>query len=95
MNRLELEGKDYGIYTPKNANKVKVEWRVSEKTKAIVKYYAEYTGYTEDEVVDEFIKVNILNDSNFLKWIYNKRRNKRILSLIGLGSQFGNKNEQS
>lgn len=59
----------------------KAIWNVSEQTKATVKYYAEYTGYSEDEVVDQFL-IQLRDDPNFLEWIQNKRRNKRALAQI-------------
>jgi hypothetical protein len=63
---------------PKNKNANKVDWEISERTRAIVKHYSEYTEYTESEVVDMFIK-NILKDEDFIEWISNKRNNKRIV----------------
>jgi hypothetical protein len=66
---------------PKNKRAEKVGWKISERTRSIVKYYAEYTEFTEDELVDEFL-LNILNDKKFLKWVEGKRYNKRILSQI-------------
>ncbi len=66
---------------PKGKNRKKSTWYVSEQTKALVKYYAQYTEYTEDEVVDIFLQ-NILLDGDFKKWIENKRYNKRILEQI-------------
>lgn len=63
---------------PKNNNAEKVDWQISERTKAIVKYYAEYTEYSESEVVDKFL-LNILNDKDFIKWIEQKRNNKRLI----------------
>lgn len=62
---------------PKNRLEKKVDWRVSGHTQAIVKFYTEFTGYTEDEVVDQFLK-NLLDDKKFIEWANNKRRNKRI-----------------
>jgi hypothetical protein len=66
---------------PKNKRAEKVGWKISERTRSIVKYYAEYTEFTEDALVDEFL-LNILNDKKFLKWIDGKRYNKRILAQI-------------
>lgn len=66
---------------PKNRNLSKVDWKVSDRTRAIVKYYAEYTEFTEEEIVDEFL-TNILLDPKFREWIENRRYNKRILSQI-------------
>lgn len=66
---------------PKNRQSAKVNWKISEKTRSIVKYYAEYTENTEEEVVDEFL-TNILLDKNFQKWIESKRYNKRIMNQI-------------
>ncbi|QST00396.1 hypothetical protein IMZ31_02020 [Pontibacillus sp. ALD_SL1] len=66
---------------PKNKNSTKVDWDISVRIRAIVKYYAEYTEYSESEVVDMFL-VNILNDEQFLEWIASKRNNKRILKQL-------------
>jgi hypothetical protein len=66
---------------PKNKRAEKVGWKISERTRSIVKYYAEYTEFPEEEVVDEFL-LNILNDKKFLKWVEGKRYNKRILAQI-------------
>lgn len=66
---------------PKEKLDVKPNWSVSEQTKNIVKHYAQYTGYTEDEVVDMFLK-NLRDDPGFIEWLKNKRRNKRAISQI-------------
>jgi hypothetical protein len=66
---------------PKNRNADKVNWELSEHTRAIVKYYAEYTEYTEDEVV-EIIMLNLLDDEGFIKWVESKRNNKRIIQQL-------------
>ncbi|MCM3007024.1 hypothetical protein [Priestia koreensis] len=66
---------------PKGKNRKKSTWYVSEQTKSLIKYYAQYTEYTEDEVVDIFLQ-NILLDEDFMKWVENKRYNKRILEQI-------------
>ena len=66
---------------PKNKNSESVDWKISEQTRYIVKYYAEYLEFTEEEVVDEFLK-NIIDDRAFIEWIEAKRFNKRILSQI-------------
>ncbi|MCA0990001.1 hypothetical protein [Pseudalkalibacillus hwajinpoensis] len=62
---------------PKKQLENKVDWRVSGHTKAIIKYYSEYTGYDENEVVDRFLK-NLLDDKDFVGWAKSKRRNKRM-----------------
>ncbi|MEK5444434.1 hypothetical protein [Fredinandcohnia sp. FSL W7-1320] len=71
---------------PKKRLEKKADWRVSEHTKSTVKHYAEYTGYTEDEVVDMFLK-NLLEDENFINWITQKRRNKRIVQQLALSEE--------
>lgn len=63
---------------PKNTNADKVNWLISERSQAIVKYYAEYTQYSESEVADKFLQ-NILDDKDFIKWIEQKRNNKRLI----------------
>ena len=64
---------------PRNVNREKVEWLISEQTRTIVKYYAEYTDYLEDEVADMFLK-NILKDKAFMDWVNKKRNNKKFYS---------------
>ncbi|WP_299094723.1 hypothetical protein [uncultured Metabacillus sp.] len=68
---------------PKNKNVEKVDWKLSEKTRAIVKYYSEYTEYSESEIVDMFLR-NLLEDENFIKWIESKRNNRRIVKQLEL-----------
>ncbi|WP_153125673.1 hypothetical protein [Peribacillus tepidiphilus] len=68
---------------PKNKNVEKVDWLLSERTRAIVKYYAEYTEYSESEVVDKFL-LNILEDKDFIDWIEKKRNNRRIVKQLEL-----------
>lgn len=63
---------------PKNLNAEKVDWMISERTRAIVKYYAEYADYSEGEVVDMFLQ-NLLEDGEFRNWIEKKRNNRRML----------------
>lgn len=70
-------GTDMEFIKPKKTQGRKVNWIVSEHTRAIVKYYAQYTEYSEDEVVDKFLK-NLLKDEGFMEWIQKKRFNKRI-----------------
>ena len=66
---------------PKPRRESKVIWNLSEQTKATVKYYAEYTGYTKEEVVDKYL-IQLRDDPKFLEWLQNKRRNKRALAQI-------------
>lgn len=61
---------------PKNKNSTKVDWDISERVRAVVKYYAAYTEYSESKVVDMFL-LNVLDDEQFLEWIASKRNNKR------------------
>ncbi|MBZ9533987.1 hypothetical protein KGR20_06890 [Cytobacillus oceanisediminis] len=68
---------------PKNKNVEKVDWLLSERTRAIVKYYAEYTEYSESEIVDKFL-LNILEDKDFIGWIEKKRNNRRIVKQLEL-----------
>ncbi|WP_258549630.1 hypothetical protein [Rossellomorea aquimaris] len=63
---------------PRNINAEKVNWLISERARAIVSYYAEYTEYTESDVVDKLL-LNLLEDKNFIEWIKNKRNNKRVI----------------
>ncbi|MFD1359739.1 hypothetical protein ACFQ4X_17780 [Fictibacillus halophilus] len=69
---------------PKNKNAKTVDWHISEQTRSLVKYYAEYCEITEDEVVDLFLSRNLVKDENFISWIEKRRNNKRIMKSIGL-----------
>jgi hypothetical protein len=69
---------------PKNKNAKEVNWKISERTRTIVSYYAEYCEYTEEEVVDEFLQRNLLKDDQFIEWIKSLRNNKRMLKAIGI-----------
>ncbi|WP_051317086.1 hypothetical protein [Ectobacillus panaciterrae] len=69
---------------PKNKQVEPVDWHISERTRAIVRYYAEYCEYSEQEIVDEFLQRNLLKDKQFLEWVQSRRNNKRILKAIGL-----------
>lgn len=73
---------------PKNNKVENVDWRISERVKAIVKTYAEYTEYGESEVVDMFL-LNILDDKDFIKWIENKRNNRRIVKQLEIEDLVG------
>jgi hypothetical protein len=66
---------------PKNTNKENVSYKVSRKTKLIVEYYAKYTEYEVDEVVDMFLQ-NILKDSDFVEWLNSRRSKKKINEII-------------
>ncbi|MBQ6448080.1 MAG: hypothetical protein IJJ10_11550 [Bacillus sp. (in: Bacteria)] len=67
--------------TPKNNKAESVEWLISERVRALVNVYSEYTGYSESEVVDTLL-LNILDDKDFLQWIENKRNNRRIVKQL-------------
>lgn len=66
---------------PENKKAESVEWLISERVRTLVKVYVEYTGYSESEVVDTLL-LNILDDNDFLKWIENKRNNRRIVKQL-------------
>jgi hypothetical protein len=76
---------------PKNTNKENVSYKISRKTKLIVEYYAKYTEYEEDEVVDMFLQ-NILKDSDFVEWLNSRRSKKKINEIIfGINSDEASK----
>lgn len=68
---------------PKNLKTSKVNWSLPQKTIRLVEHYAEYTGYSEEEVVARFLD-NLLLDANFKEHIKKKRNNKRILKDLEL-----------
>ncbi|WP_407272737.1 hypothetical protein [Radiobacillus sp. PE A8.2] len=78
---------------PRNINADKVDWLISERVRAIVSYYAEYTEYTESDVVDKLL-LNILDDKKFIEWIKDKRNNKRIIKQVNLEHLIEEKEEE-
>lgn len=68
---------------PKNLKTSKVNWSLPQKTIRLVEHYAEYTGYSEEEVVARFLD-NLLLDENFKVHIKKKRNNRRILKDLEL-----------
>ncbi len=66
---------------PRNINADKVDWLISEQARAIVSYYAEYTEYTESDVVDKLL-LNLLEDEHFIEWIKSKRNKKRVIKQL-------------
>lgn len=66
---------------PKNNNAANVDWVISERVRNIVKHYAEYTEYSESEVVDTIL-LNLLDDKEFIKWIESRRNNRRIVKQL-------------
>ena len=70
---------------PKNRKMQKVSWELPDKTIAIVRHYAEYTGYSEEEVLETFLD-NILEDPQFIQHIEARRNNKRILKDLEMDS---------
>ncbi|NPV90948.1 MAG: hypothetical protein HPY50_09260 [Firmicutes bacterium] len=64
--------------TPKNKKGQKITWLISHQTRLLVKHYAMYSEYSEDEVVDEFLK-NLWLDEGFQNWLAKRRNKKRLL----------------
>ncbi|MBG9587627.1 hypothetical protein [Cytobacillus firmus] len=73
---------------PKNNKAEKVDWLVSERARNIVKSYAEYTEYSESEVVNQFL-LNLLEDKDFISWIENKRNNRRLIKQLEIEDLVG------
>nr|WP_236561101.1 hypothetical protein [Pontibacillus sp. HMF3514] len=78
---------------PRNINADKVDWLISERVRALVSYYAEYTEYTESDVVDKLL-LNILDDKKFIEWIKDKRNNKRIIKQVNIEHLIEEKEEE-
>jgi hypothetical protein len=76
---------------PKNDNAENVDWIVSERVRNLVKTYAEYTEYTESEIVNKFL-LNLLDDKDFIDWIENKRNNRRIVKQLEIEELVGDEN---
>jgi hypothetical protein len=66
---------------PKYKNKQKVEFKLSQRTRLLINYYAKYTEHDEDEVVD-FFMTNLLEDKEFVEWLKGRRSKEKISSII-------------
>lgn len=60
---------------------MKVDWKISKRSKHIIGQYAKYTKYDEDEIIDNLIK-DIMEDKDFVKWLQSRRFQKNILDVI-------------
>ena len=68
---------------PKYVNVESIEYRLSEKTRKIICHYAEYTGLTESQVLEE-TQINLIEDKDFIKHIKGLRNNVRIKRELGI-----------
>lgn len=66
---------------PRYTDTVKVEWRIPKKSKQIISLYADYTKYSEEELISKAIG-EILEDKSFIEWLKNKRYQKRIKGIL-------------
>lgn len=66
---------------PKHEGTVKVNWRISVRTKEIISEYSKYTKYEEDEIADMLL-AEILEDEKFVGWLKKKRYKKKIDEII-------------
>lgn len=67
---------------PKYSNLVKVELNISDNASLLLKHYADYTKYSESEIVDMMLIEEILKDDDFLSFVKGKRFNKKIQERI-------------
>ena len=70
-------GKTMKWLTPRSP--VTLKCTISAHTKSILEHYAKYTGYSEDEVLDQFLK-NLLGDPRFASHLRSQRRKKWLIS---------------
>ncbi|WP_210607882.1 hypothetical protein [Priestia flexa] len=68
---------------PKKLNAEKVDWLVSEQVRAIIKNYAEYTEYSESDIIN-MVLLDLIEDRDFIEWVAAKRNNKRLIKELGL-----------
>ncbi|MFF2177204.1 hypothetical protein ACFVT8_12150 [Lysinibacillus sp. NPDC058147] len=62
------------------------EYRLSERTRKLIKHYAVYTGLTESQVLEEFLQ-NLLEDEGFIEHINSLRNNIRIKKEFGIADE--------
>lgn len=66
---------------PKYADTVKVDWKISKRSRQIISQYAKYTKYEESEIVDKLI-IDILEYKSFVNWLNKRRYNTKIQGVI-------------
>lgn len=66
---------------PKFANLVEVKLNISDRSSEILKRYAEYTKFTESEIIERLI-AEIMDDTTFVSYLMGKRNRKKIDNLI-------------
>lgn len=66
---------------PKYTDTVKVDWKVSKRSKQIINQYSKYTKYDESEIIDKLI-TDILEDKDFVTWLQNRRFQAKIQGVI-------------
>jgi len=66
---------------PKYTSLVKAEFKISDRSKEIIKQYAEYTKFSESEIVEKLIS-DIMDDESFVEHLKGKRYLKKIKSVI-------------
>lgn len=65
-------------YIEPKAKRFKTSWEVLPITRSLVKYYAEYTGYSEGEVLDKIV-IQLKDDPEFQKWALEAKRSNKLL----------------
>lgn len=68
---------------PKYQNVESAEFKLSEKTRKLICHYAEYTGLTESQVLEETLS-GLVEDADFIKHIKGLRNNVRIKRELGI-----------
>ncbi|GAE27398.1 hypothetical protein JCM9140_3543 [Halalkalibacter wakoensis JCM 9140] len=68
---------------PKYPNTEVVNLKLSLRSRKILEHYADYTGLTEAQVLEELLP-HLLEDDDFIKFIESKRSNKRMKRELGI-----------
>ena len=66
---------------PKRKDSVLFKTKISKKAMMVLNEYSEHTNYEMYDLMD-LICDEILQDADFIKYLRNKRDNKRILNVI-------------
>jgi len=66
---------------PRYIDSVKVDWKISKKSKDLVTLYSKYSKYDESEIIDRLI-FDILQDKDFTKWLETRRYQSKIKNII-------------
>lgn len=69
------------VIKPSNRRAEPVDWRIAEHAREIVKHFAEYAEYPEEEIVERCLQL-LLDDEGFQDWVVSRRYTTRLAARL-------------